>query len=242
MEKKKVLGIFGTVALTAAIAVSGTLAYLSFTSDEKVNKFTSDAKVSGDLIEKDWTHGETGWNDYLPGESTGKNPKIEIAPDSEDAYIAMKVIIEDTNGNEISLNQFTDDYATLSYNGVNGLNPDFEKHGDLYIYKNVVAKGTSSPALFDKVTVNTGILKVYKTQTATETIIVKNSEGNVIRTEQGQVLVNASEKVYIVENGKEVEVTNDTKLPSFNIKVTGYAVQASGTQSTYKDLLIALAK
>ena len=41
-------------------------------------------------------------------------------------------------------------------------------------------------------------------------------------------MVKETSKVYIKNaDGSEIEVTNDTKLPSFNINVTGYAIQAN---------------
>lgn len=251
-KTKKYLKLFTSFALVAAIAVGVTLAALSTITETKTNKFTSSKGITGELTETEWKHDKDGWTDYLPGESTGKNPVITIESKDEaglNVAIAMKVVCLDNNGNEISLEDFQTKYGKVSYNGVDGINPAWTVDSNnpfMYYYNNTVAAtkdGASTSPLFDTVTVLTGIQRVYGETTSTETIRVYtvDEDGNKKLKEEkiGQVLVNSTDKVYTVDaEGKEVEVTGDATLPSFEIKVTGYATQAEN-QNTTGDLSVA---
>lgn len=258
MGKKRLLATVGAIALTAALTVAGTLAYLSFVTDSKENKFSSNGKITGELTETEWKYDENGWTDYTPGKSTFKNPAVVISDKSVEAYIAMKVECVDANGKTISLNDFMKDYASVSHKETNdgvesmvaGINKNFTKYGDtdLYVFNKSVVPGTSSETLFDQVTINMGIVKVYGEESSQETIYVYetdengNKVGKPISTTTGPTIVKSTQKVYILDkDGKEVEVTNDTTLPSFDIKVTGYAVQKDGLETTYTTELAKLA-
>lgn len=265
-KTKKYLKLFTSFALVAAIAVGVTLAALSTITETKTNKFTSSKGITGEITESEWKYEEEGWTDYLPGESTNKNPVITIkSKDSAglNVGIAMKVVCQDNNGKDISLADFQTMYGTVAYKTTNdkgevvyvdGINPAWTVDPNnefIYYYNDTVAAteaGVSTTALFDRVTVLAGIQKVYGTTTSTETIRVYEVDENGVRAETpktettGQVLVNSTEKVYTVDaDGNETEVTGNATLPSFEIKVTGYATQAENQNAlgalTAKDKL-----
>ena len=249
MNKKKLLKLATSLVLVAVIAVGVTFAYLTAVTDTKENKFTSTKGITGEITEKDWTHGDEGWKDYLPGQSTGKNPVVKIDTDVS-AYVGMKVECVDANGETISFSDFTKDYATVSYLETNGINPDWTKAttttGDFYVYKEAVANGSTTP-LFDTVTVNLGIVKVYTVETETLTSITvttTDEDGKVTTTikpvENGEKVIVAENQVITDQDGNVL--TQDATLPSFQINVTGYAVQAEGfTQAEATTELIKLA-
>ncbi len=255
--KKKTLLTLTTLSLTVAVAIGGTFAYLSAVTNTAENKFTSESHVTGKITEDAWDYDENGWSDYVPGDSTGKNPVIVIDEGSEDAYVGIKVTCKDTSGTEITLADFTKNYATISYLNAAGINStdwervDNEAGADFFTYKVPVIGGTQTNPLFDTVTINVGIVNVYTSQTANQTLVTYevDENGNEIdgtRVEsQGTALVTNTTKTFAKQaDGTLVEVSTDvTTLPSFQIDVTGYAVQAKGmdVDSIYKSELLKLA-
>ncbi len=243
-NKKRMAKGIAAAALIGVIAVGSTLAYLSATTDTKTNKFTGGKNLTGHITEDNWKYGDDGWTDYYPGQAASKDPVVHIdgtAGDTVPAIVAMKVECVGNDEQPMSLDVFMEKYATVSYNGADGINPHWLKdtgitdpNANFYYYYQDVAPNNATEAIFDKVTINTGIYRVYKTESAEQTIITYDvdEDGNKIEESKvetkGEVLVKETSKVYIKNaDGSEIEVTNDTKLPSFNINVTGYAIQAN---------------
>lgn len=250
-NKKRLATTVGAMALTAVLAIGGTLAYLSHVTETKKNSFTSDKGLTGHIEEENWKYDEDGWKDYTPGESTGKDPVVSMDDKGENAYVGMKIVCTDADGKEISFADFQKDYATVSYKGnvgINGTDWAQYKDTDFYVYNKVVNAGTKTNPIFDTVTINTGIVRTYKAESATQTIITydvdedgveipgtrKESKGSVITSEESKVFIENAD-------GTLTEVTDDTKLPSFNIDVTGYAIQETGNKDVYTDELAKLA-
>lgn len=261
MKAKSKIKMFAIIALVALVAVGSTLAYLSSVTDTKENKFTSGKGITGTIEEEKWTHGEDGWKDYTPGESTGKDPLISITDEGEDAYVGMKVECIGADGTVIPFDQFEKDYATVSYDNAAGINTtNWEKldgyNEDFYIYKgsspnfnNILAKGQKTEPLFDKVTINLGIVRTYGKTTDEQTIVTYDvdEDGNKLegteKTQTGQVIVSETTKIFIKNaDGSFTEVTNDATLPTFNINVTGYAIQKTGNEGQFAAELAKLAK
>ena len=94
-EKKHrgALAIILTIAFCAILAVGGTFAYLTWTTNKTPNRFTTDYNVTADLLEPAWTNaittaGDTAAyasdntlipaaaNDMVPGVEVAKNPFV----------------------------------------------------------------------------------------------------------------------------------------------------------------------
>lgn len=257
MKAKNKIKMFAIIALVALVAVGSTLAYLSSVTDTKENKFTSSKGLTGEITETEWFEEGKQWDDYLPGQSHGKNPVISIDDKGVDAYVAMKVDITGNDGERLTLAEFQEKYAKVSYKNADdtytdGINPAWraDKENDgFYFYDSILPTGKATTAIFDKVTINTGIYRVYSSKTQTEKLITYkvDEQGKEIpgsRVEgTGQILASEDAKIYVEKDGELVEVTDvDSNLPTFQINVTGYAVQASTeTADTYEDLLRGLA-
>lgn len=97
-KKKKLIKGLVAVALIAIIGIGATFAYLSFQTDTKTNKFTSDKNVTGSIKEKNWTYGDDGWKTYQPGDITTKDPVITNDSTGVDVYVAMKVTCKANEG------------------------------------------------------------------------------------------------------------------------------------------------
>ncbi|MDR1571045.1 MAG: SipW-dependent-type signal peptide-containing protein [Clostridiales Family XIII bacterium] len=100
--KKKAL-LFGTaIALVAALAVGGTLAYLQDKTDTATNTFAL-GDVEGELLENgddsepdfiDWEGGEGEPADIIPGQSVQKAPRITNTGNNP-AYVRLTVEISE---------------------------------------------------------------------------------------------------------------------------------------------------
>ena len=96
MKKKNILMVLLSLCLIAVIAVSGTLAYFTDSTQAQQNVFTL-GKVKIDLYEQDETDGTpitSGGIDYsgvVPGDSLVKIVTVTKTDDSQDCYVAIKV-------------------------------------------------------------------------------------------------------------------------------------------------------
>lgn len=204
---KKYLKLITGFALVAAISVGATLAYLQADLGTKNNKFSSDKKVSGVLEEPNWEKAkdiaEDGTWNYLPNQIHGKDPKISLTEGSAKAYVAMKVDFVDEKGNIIDFDTFKKTYATVrsgdgeGSGGYDENNPEFHP-----LWKDISSQaslGNSKFFVFSEMldyNMNNGLERV------TSTLF-------------DYVKVNPN-----IANDK------NTGLPSFEIRVSGYAVQA----------------
>lgn len=97
MKMKKVLAMACALALTAAIAIGGTIAYLTDKTEEVVNTFTV-GNVKIDLTEtwntdSDNDQSNDSWQAKLiPGTTYTKDPKISVEEGSEDCYLFFEVV------------------------------------------------------------------------------------------------------------------------------------------------------
>ena len=94
-SEKIIIGIL-TLGLLAALAVGGTMAYMTDWED-KENTF-SVGTLDVSLEEKNWDENEDG-EDLVPGDTYEKDPVIEGV--ENDSYVRMRIIIKDTDGNVI---------------------------------------------------------------------------------------------------------------------------------------------
>ena len=102
-KAKKLLVMVAALALTAAIAVGGTLAYLTSTTEVVQNTFTvgkvaitldeADVNLQGEIESEERVLG----NEYklMPGHEYIKDPTVTVKADSEESYVRMIVTISD---------------------------------------------------------------------------------------------------------------------------------------------------
>lgn len=105
MKKKSILLTLTAVVLAMAVGVGGTIAYFTSTTTEVQNTFTV-GNVAITLDEAEVTYADDVWtadsekrvmiNTYenvYPGAHLPKDPTIHVDDNSQQAYVAMKVVI-----------------------------------------------------------------------------------------------------------------------------------------------------
>lgn len=199
--KKRFAMIAAAAALTGALLIGGTLAYLTAAPKEKVNTFTVGAELTGELkeplfdgvdFEKPEHHvevpAEEKWgkslaSNFVPGRVIPKDPAVANTSASTDAWVAVKL-----------------DYTT----GVieEGVAPDPLKVTDIEAFA-TIDWDTTNWTLNDEKTVayyNEKLPAGKKTPTVFNTVIIDN------------------------------DATSKT-MKSFEITITAYLVQAEGFKS-----------
>lgn len=238
-NKKRIAATLGAMALTAVIAVGGTLAYLTHVTETKTNTFSSSKDITTELSEKfDPEEAKT----YTPGKVITKTPVItNTSEEGMNAYIAVS--LDYTNGaSSITAKEFAE-YAEIQ--GMNVI--DWTKIGtaadgkELYMYNTLLASGAKTNPIFTAVKVNAGILEVKKTGKTGEIIYTRDSTGKLIDVKDNTTIVDTTK--YYNAKGEEISAKDAVAgLPTFEIKVQGYAVQgADVTEELAKTELIKLA-
>lgn len=239
MNKKKVALTACAAALVGTLAVGGTLAYLTQVTNTVDNVFASDSNLTGELVEPSWNQ-ETA-SKYVPGQTIAKDPQLKSTCDF-DAYVAMKVVVKDNDGNVISLDDFQKTYATIDdFNTAAWDEIAKNDNYALYMYKTTLDKNTTTAPLFTKVTTNAKMETIYN-KTTEVTVAYKQVDQATYEAAQGNkkevdgkyyVEVSVDSKsydstatYYVLKDGSKMEVENLGKLPKFDIVVTGYMVQA----------------
>lgn len=96
MKARKILTMVGALALTAALAIGGTLAYLTAQTDTVTNTFT----VGNITMTLDETNAENPAGDrviantykIIPGTKLAKDPTAHIAAGSEKCWVYVQVV------------------------------------------------------------------------------------------------------------------------------------------------------
>ncbi|MEA4920932.1 MAG: SipW-dependent-type signal peptide-containing protein [Clostridiaceae bacterium] len=110
MKKKSLLITLTAVMLSLALGIGGTIAYFTSITDNVRNVFTS-GNVAITLDEAPVTYANDTWtadteatrvqtNTYTniyPGAFLPKDPTIHVAGTSQDAYVAMKVVVTEAS-------------------------------------------------------------------------------------------------------------------------------------------------
>ena len=249
MNKKKIALTACATALVGTLAVGGTLAYFTAQTNTVENVFTGNNKDLKGIIDENFNKKIA--ESYTPGDVIYKEPWLENKTDSIDAYVAVKVDI-DAEGNTVSYDDFAKTYATIqtkTANGqfVDGFNTnDFEEvtvpnaNYKFFVYKTVVNAGEKTKNIFDQVTVNAQIKKVFNSETAEKTVWKEVTKANYDSSSatkkeiSGKYYVQESvtsstydsEANYFVDKEGKLENATISRLPKFNVNVTGYMVQA----------------
>lgn len=232
--KKTILGL----SLAAVLGLGGTFAYLTATTGEKVNNFTSDNNVTGTTDE---VFDEDTAKDYHPGDVIQKQPTVSIDQGSESAWVGLKVEYIDSKGNALPYDKFSKLATVEDFNtgtGETQWTKSTNDHGntEFYIYNTALTGGTSATPLFTQTKVNAGITTLSSEKT--KTVYTYDADGKLVATEKSKV--GEKTTVYDADGnvlGEFKEFNADTgalttKLPSFTIKITGYAVQSKNVDKT----------
>lgn len=123
MKKKNILMIALSLCLVAIIAVGGTLAYFTDTTDSKVNTFTTgmvdieivDETPNGPVDKdnpdgpqmvtgsKDNATGDITYSEVMPGDVISKTVGVTVNEESQEAWVAIKVDVTATPGPDSNL-------------------------------------------------------------------------------------------------------------------------------------------
>lgn len=232
--KKTILGL----SLAAVLGLGGTFAYLTATTGEKVNNFTSDNNVTGRTEEE---FEEQKASNYQPGDLIKKAPTVSINEGSESAWVGLKVEYIDSEGNALPYEKFSKLAAVEDFNvgaGETQWTKSTNAHGntEFYIYNTALTGGTSATPLFTQTKVNAGITTLSSEKS--KTVYTYDADGKLVKTEKenlgGKTTV-YDEKGNVLGEFKEFNADTGaltTKLPSFTIKITGYAVQSKNVDKT----------
>lgn len=223
-NKKRIATTIGAMALTAVLAVGGTLAYLSSVTETEKNVFTSSKSITTELTEE---FDPEVAGSYTPGQVITKAPTMSNTSTSNES-IWVAVSLDYTNGaDSITYEEFKQ-YAELQGLDTTG----WEKIGtaadgqELYAFKTTLAPGKSTSAIFSSVKVNAGIQKVWKYGTEGKIVYTMDGEGNLIDVKDSTTLVDETQ--YYDEKGNPMDPKDAVAgLPTYTIEVKGYAVQAS---------------
>lgn len=171
--KKKLL-LLAAVAICAAIAVSGTLAY--FTSEDQVHNVITSSGV--DIKIEEWQKTEEGLVPYpddpihaMPNTTVSKIATVKNL--EADAWIRAKfeVVIKDAGGKVMELSPETlASIITLTMNGDDWLRKDGD--GEWWYFNSAVKTGDSTSALFTEVVFD-GPNMTNEYQNCTVEVIVK---------------------------------------------------------------------
>jgi len=233
-NKKRAAAMIGAIALTAVVAIGGTLAYLTSKTDELKNTFSSSKTITTKINE---SFDPEEASKYTPGQVISKVPTVTNTSESEAVWAAVSV--QYTNGASSMTQEQFKQYATITW-GDNfadtwTLIGTAADGTELYMCKTTIAAGATSPSIFTEVTVNSGITEVKKTGTSGTIIYTKDADGNLIDVKDNTVLVDDTQ--YFDSTGANITdlVTAQglaNTLPSFNINVCGFAVQSSNVTET----------
>ena len=220
--KQKILLLVCSVI--AVVSVSGMAAYalLKTVTETKTNTFTSSRNITTTLTETEWTS-DSGKN-YLPGDVIKKNPVMNNESD-QPVYMAVKVDYLDDKGNLMSAEEFKKYASITDYDNDNWKMATVNSDGsEVWIYMTAVEAGESTEALFNNVTVNAGITEEWSSAAKTTTIYKCDADGNKLS------IIDTTKEQYdptVVYKDADGNIVSAGTLPTFNIKVTGFAVQAS---------------
>lgn len=147
MNMKKIVASAAALSLTAAVAVGGTLAWLSNSSELKVNKFTYAFGGDQDPIELTLTETFEENAAVTPGAEIDKVPVLTVEKGSVDCYVYAKID-----------NKFGDSVAALDIDTANWTLVGGTEN--IYRYKEAVSAADAAvalPELFTTVTFSSSL-------------------------------------------------------------------------------------
>lgn len=170
MKNKKLLTGAISLALVAVVSVGATLAYFTDKTETAQNVFSA-GKVSLSLIDKsEPEEGQVGGEPYekdgitgiqydniMPGDVLSKIVGLNTAVDSQDAYVAIRVTVNDVvapNANTVLPEEITAQISDIIASQVDGdlwASKDLGNGDVVYYFKTVVPADTKNLILFSAI-------------------------------------------------------------------------------------------
>lgn len=187
--KKRIAMIAAAAALTGALLIGGTLAYLTSAPEQKVNTFTVGAALTGELKEplfdgKNFTNpdnlveipekeeelGENLALNFVPGRVIPKDPAVANTSSSTSAWVAVKLQYTTGGDNATGLTaEAIEKFATIDWNTKAW---EFNDDKTVAYYNAELAAGGKTPTLFNKVTINTNAGETEENQMQSFEILI----------------------------------------------------------------------
>ena len=159
MNKKKLGMLLISIALIATVGIGATLAY--FTDSEVATNIVTTGNVNIRLLENGEEVEGLPFEKVIPGQILEKEPKVVLDPESADAYVRVKVMIE---GNEmlvfnevLNKNEYSKEAKALD----DLLKASIEENGwklnsdGFYYYKDQLTQTNKEALLFETLTIPT---------------------------------------------------------------------------------------
>ena len=162
ISKKNRLTIILAIALVAVLAVGGSLAYLATLTNQIPNAFSFAENIKARLDEPNWDPDDA--QNLIPGYEVRKDPMVTNVSNNEvDEFTAIRVSFTDGAGNLLSNTAAATDYVgrLLRILNITWNTADWElldasyqgKAEQIWVYKDKLVPGETTPALFDTVTI-----------------------------------------------------------------------------------------
>jgi len=241
MNKRKLMLVAVALCMVAILGFGGTLAYLTDT-DHQVNTFTT-GHVDLELDESEITTGEDG--EYtgvtenrtsdsqtykvFPADVVTKDPRMTLSTESEDAYMAAKMVVTGNLYSLIGVEDYTNlDITKIISGGLAGETTKQETYNGLWGYGNdkffIYQDVTKVDVVDDPATEAVEGLGEGEEGTWTFYIFVKEIQQPGAEHYLFTTLTIPSEW-----DSPEMKLFNAS-----NIDITAYAVQADGFDSCYE--------
>lgn len=159
MKMKKIVATGSALALTAAVAVGGTLAWLQNSTGPVTNTFTysNDSNITLDLFEHNAEGDKVKEQEYniVPGATVKKDPTLSLTT-TTDSYLYFEI----KDGLNAALKgvadyTITSDWAPLMSEDTQVVGPN---GGLVYVYNNGTATTTVEKNIFPEVTFDSSVM------------------------------------------------------------------------------------
>lgn len=140
---KKVITALGACALCLGLGVAGTLAWLTDSTQDVVNTFTTsniDITLTESDVDGTYAKPTPDANSYkmIPGYTIDKDPKVTVEIGSEPCYVFVKITK--------SSNPSFDEYLTMNIDLKTWI--PVKDAADVYVYKDIVDASTTKQNLY----------------------------------------------------------------------------------------------
>lgn len=190
MKMKKIVATGSALALTAAVAVGGTLAWLQNSTGPVTNTFTysNDTNITLDLFEHNAEGEEVKEQTYpiVPGATVDKDPTLRLST-TTDSYLYFEI----KDGLNAALEgvadyTITSDWTKLMDGDAQVVGPN---GGLVYVYNNGTATTTVEKNIFPEVTFDSSVMTNENTAKLDGTTITLY--GYAVQEEAGETALSA---------------------------------------------------
>ena len=242
-------GVVG-IALVAALGVGGTLAYLTYTTNQEMNRFTTNPNITADLLEPEWSNAALAAehatspdskaipkaaDNMIPGCEVSKNPfVVNTSVNKAKAWAGIKLQFEKWDGASKYVSMTDDEVAKLlkvySLYAANKVSPPAGPSAGI-----VMGDGWTESATQAK---DGAKYYYYDTALEAETAEDHNAENassatlNIPAAKRTTCLF---DKVKFLESATQTDIDAlntvlGDKNPSWRVTVTGAVIGATGAQ------------